>query len=329
MTKTDFPSGFRWGAVIPPDEFQTLADTGIQAVRLDANWARVFPEGTGASDPRGIAYYDRLIDSLVEKEISPCLLLGGPLPEALEQQGGWTNRDTAGWFEDYAEALFGAFGDRVKTWSVELGPAQASGTEFGADVQSRHHRLLAHAGAVEAYRGSRRGDGRIGPLVDLTPVIPASDKDEDITCAHFVDEEHNRWWLDPLLHGAYPVDLAHFLDGKGIVPRTEPVDLNRIAAARPDYWGVIYSGRRLIRHQHGRSPLAFEAELDTAAEGLYDLLVHLRIDTGALALSVTQTGAGATHWQTLHRALEAGVPLESWFGQAPWQTSAYREFLKP
>ncbi len=205
-------------------DFDLLGELGVDAYRFSISWSRVFPEGTGASNPKGIAFYDRLVDGLLDRGIDPCATLyHWDLPQALQDRGGWGNRDAVGWFEDYAEAMFGALGDRVKTWFTHNEPwvvawaghyagRHAPGaTDFKLAVQVCHHLLLAHAGAIEAYRGSRRGDGKIGAVLNLYPTVAASESPADVAAARLVDGYHNRWWLDPILKGDLPRRLAQDL----------------------------------------------------------------------------------------------------------------------
>jgi len=338
------------------DDLDLLKDLGVDSYRFSISWSRVFPEGTGASNPQGIAFYDRLIDGLIDRGIEPCATLyHWDLPQALQDRGGWGNREVVGWFEDYAEAMFGAFGDRVKTWYTHNEPwvvawaghhagRHAPGaTDAKLAVQVCHHLLLAHAGAIEAYRGSRRGDGRIGAVLNLYPMVPATDSPADQAAARLLDGHHNRWWLDPILKGTYPADqMAHYRS-LGLAPEIEPGDLDRLAGAKSDFLGVNYYFRKVVRAAEGTPLLPLEEvkpagtytamNWESKPEALVDLLVRLKEDYGDLPLSITENGAAFDdarivegevddedrrtflegHFAAARKALDRGVRLESWF----------------
>ena len=340
-----------------PEDLDLLQALGVDAYRFSISWSRVFPEGTGASNPQGIAFYDRLIDGLVARGIEPrATLYHWDLPQALQDCGGWGNRDVAGWFEDYAEAMFGAFGDRVKTWYTHnepwvvawaghhVGRHAPGATDFALASQVTHHLLLAHAGAIEAYRGSRQGDGKIGAVLNLYPIVAATDAPADQAAARLVDGYHNRWWLDPVLKGSYPADLWKTFSDHGVAPRVQPGDLDRLAAAKSDFLGVNYYFRKVVKAADVHPILAFEEVKPVGApytsmnwevwpEGLKDLLVRLKADYGDIPLSITENGAAfpdqtivdgvvqdedrrsflEDHFAAARRALDAGVNLESYF----------------
>ncbi len=339
------------------DDLDLLKDLGIDAYRFSISWSRVFPEGTGASNPVGWAFYDRLIDGLLERGIAPCATLyHWDLPQALQDRGGWGNRDIVGWFEDYAEAMFGAFGDRVKTWYTHNEPwvVAWAGHAIGRHapglsdrklaVQVTHHLLLSHAAAIEAYRNSRQGDGQIGAVLNLYPMVPATSSPQDHAAARLLDGHHNRWWLDPVLKGTYPQDTWDHYASLGIAPRVEPGDLDRLAGAKSDFLGVNYYFRKVVAAGGGDDLLPLTEVKPTGApytsmswevwpEGLYDLLVRLKADYGDIPLAITENGAAFPdeqltdgvvddedrrsflegHFAAALKAVKAGVNLKDYF----------------
>ncbi len=338
-------------------DLDLLTQLKVDAYRFSISWSRVFPEGTGASNPRGVAFYDRLVDGLLERGIDPCATLyHWDLPQALQDRGGWGNRDVVGWFEDYAEAMYGALGDRVKTWFTHnepwvvawaghyIGRHAPGATDLKLAVQVCHHLLLAHAGAIEAYRGSRRGDGKIGAVLNLYPIVAATDSPEDVAAAKFVDGYHNRWWLDPILKGTYPEDVRKKFAEQGAAPQIKKGDMERLAAAKSDFLGVNYYFRKVVKHAPVHALLAFEEVKPVGApytamnwevwpDGLFDLLTRLKADYGNIPLSITENGAAFDdasladgvvqdedrrsflegHFAAARRAIDAGVALDSYF----------------
>ncbi|PWC44357.1 GH1 family beta-glucosidase [Azospirillum sp. TSO22-1] len=226
------------------DDVRLMADLGVRAYRFSLAWPRLLPRGKGAVNEKGLAFYDRLIDSLLERGIEPwACLYHWDLPQALHDLGGWTSRDTAGWFADYAALCARRYGDRVKHWGTINEPSVHSifGYAFGwgapsiAD-RSMHARAihtlnLAHGGAVDALRALVPG-ASIGCIHSHQPCRPERDDPACVEAAALFDELWNRAFPDPQILGAYPPRLA-----EAIEPYVQPGDLARIC--RPiDWFGV-------------------------------------------------------------------------------------------
>lgn len=238
------------------DDVALMRELGIQAYRFSSSWSRVRPDG-GAPNPKGIDYYERLVDALLEAGIAPWLTLyHWDMPQALEERGGWTSRDTVDRFVEYAATMHEALGDRVETWTTLNEPwcssflsytagAHAPGRQSVEDgLLASHHLLLAHGTAARELRG--RGAQRIGITLNLTnaiPVDPADDGDAD--AARRIDGQFNRWFLDPLLRGSHPRDVVD--DIRAVDPSAvdafeaavEPGDLATISSPI-DFLGVNY-----------------------------------------------------------------------------------------
>ncbi|GAB3016695.1 beta-glucosidase [Nocardioides flavus (ex Wang et al. 2016)] len=208
------------------DDVALLADLGATTYRFSVAWPRVRPDA-GPVNPAGLAFYDRLVDELLAHDIAPWLTLyHWDLPQVLEDAGGWTNRDTAHRFVEYAISVHEALGDRVPTWttlnepwcSAFLGYSaghHAPGRQEGAaGLVAGHHLLLAHGMAVQELRS--RGADRLGLSLNLTVADPSDPADPvDVDAARRIDGLHNRFFLDPVFRGAYPADVlddtAHLL----------------------------------------------------------------------------------------------------------------------
>ena len=201
-----------------PADVDLLADLGATTYRFSVAWPRVRPDA-GPVNAAGLAFYDRLVDALLSRGIAPWLTLyHWDLPQVLEDAGGWTNRDTAHRFVEYATAVHDVLGDRVPTWttlnepwcSAFLGYSaghHAPGRQEGpAGLVAAHHLLLGHGLAAAELRS--RGADRLGLSLNLTVPAPSDPSDPvDVDAARRIDGLHNRLFLDPVLRGSYPADV--------------------------------------------------------------------------------------------------------------------------
>jgi beta-glucosidase len=208
-----------------PDDVALMKSLGFSAYRFSTAWPRVRPDG-GAANRAGVDFYARLVDTLLEHEITPWLTLyHWDLPQTLEDAGGWTNRDTAYRFADYALTLYDALGDRVPFWTTMnepwcsaflgyTGGQHAPGRQEGvAGVVAAHHLLLGHGLVTDELR--RRGtDAQLGITLNLTVADPYdADDPVDVDAARRIDLIWNQVFLDPVLRGAYPAALEAHTDG--------------------------------------------------------------------------------------------------------------------
>jgi beta-glucosidase len=337
-------------------DLDLLKELGVDAYRFSTSWSRVLPQGTGAVNPQGMAFYDRLVDGLLARGIEPRLTLyHWDLPQALQDRGGWGNRDVIEWFADYARVLYEALGDRVKTWYTHnepwvvawaghaIGRHAPGATDPQLALQVCHHLLMSHASAIEAYRATGQG-GKIGAVLNLYPMVPATDSAEDRAAAHLLDGHHNRWWLDPILKGTYPADQAAHYRSLGLAPKLSPTDMDRLAAAKSDFLGVNYYFRKVVKAGGGTPLLPFEEVKPIGApytsmnwevqpHAMVDLLARLKADYGDIPLSITENGGAFPdetivhgivddqdrrtflegHFAAALEAIEAGINLESFF----------------
>jgi beta-glucosidase len=225
------------------EDIALMVELGLDAYRFSVAWPRVVPGGTGAVNTDGLAFYDRLVDSLLEAGIRPVVTLyHWDLPQALEDRGGWRSRDIAAWYAEYAAAVVGALGDRVRSWttlnepwcSSMLGHAvgvHAPGRQDrGEAVLATHHLLLAHGTAVPVIR-ERCPDAEVSITLNPTWVHRPEDADEaDLDAVRRADNALNGVFFGPLFHGAYPEgyldDVARLTDGSWL----RDGDLTTIAA---------------------------------------------------------------------------------------------------
>ncbi|MEY3309716.1 MAG: hypothetical protein RLZZ413_3754 [Pseudomonadota bacterium] len=337
-----------------PDDIRLMQELRLDAYRFSIAWSRVQPEGQGALNPRGIAFYDRLIDGLLQAGITPYLTLyHWDLPQALQDKGGWYNRDTAYRLADYAEAMALAFGDRVRHWTTlnepwtfcwsghatgEDAPGLTDGVKGG--LAASHHALLGHGMSVPRIRAAAPG-AEVGIVLDLNVVEPATDRPEDIQAAHHFDLAQNRFYLDAVFKGSYPQDLLTLC--ADLLPEIREGDLATIAAPI-DYLGVNIYRRSVMQAGSELPPLNFSRVSppgDYTAVGyeiyptcIHDILLYVHRDYAPKAIHISESGMATLpespepdglihdrqraayyidHIAEMDRARRAGVPVKAYF----------------
>ncbi|MGW0661975.1 GH1 family beta-glucosidase [Streptodolium elevatio] len=307
-----------------------MRELGLSAYRFSVAWSRVVPEPGGRPNARGLAFYDRLVDAMLEAGVVPALTLyHWDLPQYLQDAGGWTNRDTAARFAEYAEAVGRALGDRVPMWTTLNEPwcaaflGYASGvhapgiTDPAAALTAHHHLLLAHGEGVAALRAVLPAGRRISLVLNPAAVRAASDDPVDVDAARRIDGLANRIFLGPVIRGAYPADVladtasltdwSHIRDGD-LAAISRPIDEMGVnyytpslvgGGAKPgeprnDGHGVSahspWPGCDDVRFRHAPGPrTAMDWPVDPT--GLYDVLMRVRAEAPGLPLLVTENGA--------------------------------------
>ena len=229
-------------------DLKNLCDLGVNAYRMSIAWARVLPQGVGQLNQKGMDYYKRAFDALLSHGIMPNVTLyHWDLPQALEDRGGWVNRDSIEWFGEYADKMFTAFGDIVPMWSTINEPiATYVGYACGGFApgytnekwgnQARHNILVAHGKGVEAFR-SHHLNSKIGVVIDIWKRHALTDAPEDI--AMMVDQDERNWkfYCDPILAGHYSDYILEHLAAEGTLMHMEPDDF-RLTAQPLDYFGL-------------------------------------------------------------------------------------------
>ncbi len=301
------------------EDVDLMKDLGLKAYRFSISWPRVLPEGRGRVNPKGLDFYSRLVDALLEAGIVPyATLFHWDLPQRLQDEGGWPKRSTAEAFQEYVEAVTRRLGDRVRNWithnepwcasllSHQVGRHAPGWTDWPAALAASHHLLLSHGGAVPIVRANSRG-AEVGITLNLTPAEPASASRADRdACRHF-DGYFNRWFLDPLYGRHYPADMIADYRRERRLPRDWedllcPGDLGTIAVPT-DFLGVNYYNRTVVRAEVPEADnlprtvfLAPESEWtemgwEIHPEGLYQTLCRVHFEYGPRRLFVTENGA--------------------------------------
>jgi beta-glucosidase len=335
-----------------PEDVALMRDLGVDAYRFSLAWPRVVPGGDGPVNAAGLDFYDRLTDALLAAGITPFpTLYHWDLPQALQDRGGWTVRDTAEHFAAYAAAVAGRLGDRVTHWGTlneplcsawigHLEGRMAPGlTDITAAVRASHHLLLGHGLAVQAVRAAVPG-AQVGIANNLAQIDPASGRDEDVAAARRLDGHVNRWWMDPLHGRGYPADMVALY---GVDVPVRPSDLEAIAAPL-DWFGLNFYFRHVAADDpEGPLPHARQADLGDVPRTHMDWEVHppsltrtlrrMTDDWGVPRVYVTENGAAypdtvgpdgrvddpertrylETHLAACADAVRAGVPLAGYF----------------
>ena len=300
-------------------DFQTdidiMADIKMKAYRFSIAWSRVLPKGKGAVNPKGLDYYQHLVDALLEKNITPFItMFHWDMPQALfEENGGFVGRDTAHYFADYAEIIVKALGDRVKHWITLNEPWEHA--FFGHFVGEHapgirnpckyfrvaHHELLGHGLAVQRVR-DLHPDLNIGITLSQFPIYPYAETPQHQDAAHFADLFMNRFYLDGIYKGKYPKALLKRV--RPFFPTVHPGDMEAISTPT-DFLGVNYYTRQFARHvwylpffrawvDRDPPPGIAHPVLGPHAypEGMGELLQRYRKEYGAPVIYITENGCG-------------------------------------
>jgi beta-glucosidase len=324
------------------EDLDLAAELGAGAYRFSVAWSRVLPEGTGRVNEAGLAFYDRLVDGLLERGIRPFVTLyHWDLPHVLQQRGGWATENAVGWFAEYAGIVASRLGDRVHDWFTLNEPQVTAfaGHQWGVHppgikdaataVKVTHHLLLAHRAGADAVR-SAASRSAVGIALNLSPADPATDTPEDAAAAELADGFLNRWFLDPLYGRGYPQDVV---ERYGAIA---PPPLDSYDGAL-DFLGVNYYMRQVVRSseaQLGYDVLPPSGQLtemgwEIHPDGLRTILERVHRDYDPGAVYVSESGAAfrdepdvddvervrylRDHFSAAADALEAGVPLQGYF----------------
>lgn len=330
-----------------------MKELGMQAYRFSVSWSRVMPEGRGRINQKGLDFYERLVDTLLENGIQPtATLFHWDLPAALDDRGGWLNPDIADWFAEYSEVMFKRLDGRIKRWATLNEPwvvtdggylhgALAPGhrNRFEAPIAS-HHLLRSHGKSVQAYRAI--GKHEIGLVVNIEPKYPASDSPEDLAATRRAEAYMNRQYLDPVFFGTYPEELSEIFGEAW--PEWPQADMDLIRQPL-DFIGVNYYTRNVSRHDESNWPLKVspvrqtqhtytETGWEVFPQGLTDTLTWVKDRYGNPKVFITENGAAffdppkaergrvrdplrlsylRQHLRAVHAAIEAGCDIGGYY----------------
>lgn len=326
------------------EDVALMRQLGLRAYRFSMAWPRVLPNGRGAVNQRGIDFYTSLVDELLAANITPYITLyHWDLPQALP--GGWLNRDTAGYFADYAALVVRRLGDRVKNWITLNEPWVAAfvGYEEGrhapgekstrAAFQVAHHLLVAHGLGMQAIRASA-SQVNAGIVIDMFPTEAGTDSPQDQALAERAWQRGAGWFLGPLLQASYPAEIWASLGDN--TPQVLPGDLALIAQPM-DLLGVNYYSRHLIQNGVYVKPVPgseyTEMGWEIHAPAFGRLLHRIHHAYKLPPLYITENGAAfrdqvdadgqvhdprrlnyiREHLQQIHAAIQAGIDVRGYF----------------
>lgn len=308
------------------DDVRLLSELGVGAYRFSVSWPRVLPDGGSTVNQPGLDYYRRLVEALCERGIKPvATVYHWDLPQALEQRGGWADRDSARRLGELAHVLAGALGDQVAMWITINEPLQTvhqgylTGTHAPGHrdpalaAAAIHHMLLGHGYALQALRAALPG-ARIGPTMDPQPFLALDDGAKP--AADALDAEYNRAYLDPIFRGSYPAELrsdlqppAALISDGDLELIAAPIDFFGLNYYRPHYlrsgdWSDLRLGETpepghpgVVRYLPPEVPCTVMG-WPIVPEGLRDLLIRLHGESGGLPLYVTENGCAADDYLT-------------------------------
>ncbi len=336
------------------DDLQLMHGLGIPNFRFSLAWSRIFPQGRGAINAKGLDFYHQLVDTCLALGIEPWLTLyHWDLPYALEQKGGWTNRDVVGWLGDYAETCARAFGDRVKHWMVLNEPLVFTGAGHFLGIHAPGRRWLknflpaAHHAALAQAEGGRRlrfhlPDAHIGTTFSASYVEPQFDNDRDRGAARRADALFNRLFLEPALGLGYPTTTLPFLNRleKYHQPGDDkllPFDFDFIGLqvytreVVKHSWFMPYVGATLVKAAARKVPHTLMG-WEVYPESIYRMLKQYAAYPQIKQILVTENGAAfedtvrggrvaddrrvaylRDHVGQVLRARQEGVPVEGYF----------------
>ena len=314
------------------DDVALMRSLGLRAYRFSVSWPRVLPDGAGAVNEKGLAFYDALVDALLAAGITPLLtLFHWDLPQALQLRGGWMNPDSAGWFADYATLVAKRLSDRVPYWMTLNEPKSFIGAGYRLGIhapgeqrplrealQAGHHLFLAHGRGVQAIRAAARRPVQVSLALDVSPSVPADPHSaDDLAVARIATFggappregletwwQHNAWWTDPPVRGRYPEEALAILGNDA--PEVAPGD-EAIIRQPLDFFAMNLYGGWAVRAGRGGQPetvpapvgapiSAFNWQVVPEALRWAPRFLHERY---GLPIVVTENGVSCRDWMAL------------------------------
>jgi beta-glucosidase len=337
-----------------PADVALMQDLGLKSYRFSISWPRILPDGIGKIEPRGLDFYDRLVDRLLAAGIIPMATLNHwDFPQALQDRGGWPNRDSVDWFTEYAQVVFEKLADRVSLWGTHNEPfvvaisGYAEGNfapgiaSYPQAIAATHHLHLAHGRTVQLYR-QLGYDGQIGIVLNLATFLPKTDHPQDVAAAKRMEMLINGLFLDPIFKGRYPQALINWMGE--MWPDMQADDM-AVINQPIDFLGVNYYFSQIVSFKpYGLLKLSSEPNVDPGwaitdkgwgicPSQLTALLMHLKEDYGNPPIYIAENGITFTdapdqdgfendqgrinflraHFQASHQAIAQGCDLRGFY----------------
>ena len=332
------------------EDLDLLKELGCKVYRFSLSWSRILPDGTGKVNPKGIAFYNKIIDGLLKRGIVPAVTIyHWDLPSVFQKQGGWVNSKIIDWFCEYAKVCFDNFSDRVKYWFTLNEPYSflMQGYGYGAvppcmknwktALQATHNALLAHGNAVKLFRNGGY-DGKISIVLDITPKIPFSERECDKNAADIANQTGQFWFYDAIIKGKYPEKAMRLFEEKGYAPEIAHGDME-IISQKLDFFALNYYLTEPVKFSEGKGEFNYEVvetvDYKSFAEGCYNLLHKIKNDS-RLPIFISENGIHSLqeeispdgevydydrinylefHFKAVKKAIESGVDV---FGYTVW-----------
>ena len=307
------------------EDIQLMKETGHTTFRTSIQWSRLLPQGKGEVNQKAVDFYNAYIDELIANGIEPFMnLYHFDMPMALQEKGGWLNRETVDAYVAFAQTCFTLFGDRVKKWFTHNEPiVPVEGGylyqfHYPNEINMKHavqvgfHETLASAKAIKVYHEMNLG-GEIGIILNLTPSYPRDENDpEDVKAAQIADAFFNRSFLDPAVKGTFPEELVTIVKELDMVPAMEADDLQTIRENTIDLLGInYYQPRRIMKKEspidQAKSPMPDDyfdnydmpnkkmnpyRGWEIYEKGIYDILTNTRENYGNIKCYISENGMG-------------------------------------
>lgn len=334
------------------EDIAIMKDLGISVYRFSVSWPRVIPNGTGDVNQKGLDFYHNFVDKLLENGIEPmCTLYHWDLPQALQDHGGWENRETIQAFVDYATLMFKEFEGKIKHWitfnepwcasflSNYLGEHAPGKRDLQTAMDVAHHILVAHGETVKKFR-ELGFDGQIGYAPNTEWNEPFSTRQEDVDASRRATGWFIDWFFDPVFKGSYPSFMLDWFKQKGVAPTILDGDLETIHQPI-DFLGINYYTGKVARYKENEGLFDVEAvdlryvKTDIGwpvlPEGFYNVLMTIKETYGDVPIYITENGACyndevengrvndqgridylAKHLTALSQAIESGVNIKGY-----------------
>ncbi|MGN1385860.1 MAG: glycoside hydrolase family 1 protein [Bacillus sp. (in: firmicutes)] len=342
------------------EDIALMKEIGHNSFRMSISWSRMFPNGTGEVNPKAIEFYNNVIDELIANGIEPFVgLFHFDMPMAMQEIGGWANREVVDAYERYATFCFETFGDRVKKWFTHNEPIvpveggylydfhYPNEVDFKKAVQVGYNTIISNAKAVAAYRRLNQ-DGQIGIVLNLTPSYPRSQNPADIKASVICDAIFNRSFLDPTVKGEFPQELVQILKEYDFLPMMEEGDLELVKNNTVDLLGVNYYQPRRVKARASMpnpdAPFMPENFFDyyempgrkmnphrgweIYEKGVYDIFTNLRENYGNIECYISENGMGVEGEERFRNEdgmIEDDYRIEFIKGHLKWVHKAIQE----
>lgn len=323
------------------EDVALLKQLNLTSYRFSVSWPRIQPTGSGTPNAKGLDYYQRLVDELIEAGIRPALTLyHWDLPQTLEDAGGWPNRDIAYRFADYADVVVRALGDRVKHWIIFNEPKTFTGVGYWqgrhapgrseplAFLRATHTVNIAQGLAFRAIKACN-AQLQAASAFDVAPMFPATQSYDDIAAAERWHKFQNLWFVHTALHGRYP---------EGVLPSNQQEELlgwrvgdDALMRAPLDFIGLNYYAPWVVKdapqgngvpglNTEGKwaTMLGTHAKTDIGwdiyPQGFYDILMRMARETGFRPIEITENGAAFNTAPDAHGVIHDAARIQYLYG---------------